>query len=50
MNPLMYECIEDYCYALKMMDNELPHIDDNDLLLLAEEYADLYSNSDSAKE
>ena len=50
MNPLIKVRIEDYYYALTLLDNEDLSISDEELFLLAEDYADLNSfGSDSAK-
>ena len=50
MNPLIKVRIEDYYYALTLLDNEDLSISDEELLLLAEDYADLNSfGSDTAK-
>ena len=40
MNPLMYESIEDYYYALQVVEEEEPDINYSNLLLLSEDYAD----------
>ena len=50
MNPLIKVSIEDYYYALTLLDNEDLSISDEELFLLAEDYADLNSfGSDSTK-